>query len=72
MASGEGSTMRHFIFSTGHQIIRAIKSRRLRCAGYVITMALKILTGKRTGKRPLGILRHRWDSFLDHSKLASP
>ena len=40
-------------------IIRVIKSRRLRWAGHVARMeegrcALKILTGKPTGKRPLG------------------
>ena len=40
-------------------IVRAIKSRRLRWAGYVARMeesrdAFKILTGTPTGKRPLG------------------
>ena len=40
-------------------IIRVIKSRRLRWAGHVARMeesriAFKILTGKPTGKRPLG------------------
>ena len=40
-------------------IVRVIKSRRLRWAGHVARMvecrsAFKILTGKRTGKRPLG------------------
>ena len=40
-------------------IIRVIKSRRLRWAGHVARMeegrsAFKILTGKATGKRPLG------------------
>ena len=44
-------------------IASAIKSRRLRWAGHVATMekgksAFKILTGKPTGKRPLGWLRH--------------
>ena len=40
-------------------IVRVIKSRRLRWAGHVARMvegrsAFKILTGKPTGKRPLG------------------
>ena len=40
--------------------IRVIKSRRLRWAGHVARMeesrsALKILTGKTSGKRPLGM-----------------
>ena len=40
-------------------IVRVIKSRRLRWAGYAARMeegryTLKILTGKPTGKRPLG------------------
>ena len=40
-------------------IVRAIKSRRLRWAGHVARMeegrsSFKILTGKPTGKRPLG------------------
>ena len=40
-------------------IVRVTKSRRLRWAGYVARMeegrsAFKILTGKPTGKRPLG------------------
>ena len=42
-----------------------IKSRRLRWAGRVARMeevrsAFKILTGKLTGKRPLGRPRSRW------------
>ena len=46
-------------------IVREIKSRRLRWAGHVARMvegrsAFKILTGKPTGKRPLGRPRRRW------------
>ena len=42
-----------------------IKSRRLRWAGHVARTedgrsAFKILTGKPTGKRPLGRPRRRW------------
>ena len=52
-------------------IVRVIKSRRLRWAGHVARMengrsAFKILTGKPTGKRPLGRLMRRWvDSAQD-------
>ena len=43
-----------------------IKSRRLRWADHVARMeegrsAFKILTGKTTGKRPLGRPRSRWE-----------
>ena len=46
-------------------IVRVIKSRRLGWAGHVARMeegrnAFKILTGKPTGKRPLGRPRRRW------------
>ena len=47
-------------------IVRVIKSRRLRWAGHVARMeegrsAFKILTGKLTGKRPLERPRRRWE-----------
>ena len=50
-------------------IVRVIKSRRLRSAGHVARMeegrrALKILTGKPTGKRPLERLRRRWEDNI--------
>ena len=46
-------------------IVRVIKSRRLRWTGHVARMeegmsALKILKGKPTGKRPLGRPRRIW------------
>ena len=46
-----------------------IKSRRLRWADHVTTMEesrspKKILTGKATGKRPLGIPRRRWEDNI--------
>ena len=46
-----------------------IKSRRLRRAGHVARMeegrsAFKILTGKPTGKRPLGRPRRRWEDNI--------
>ena len=50
-------------------IVRVIKSRRLRCAGHVARMeearsAFKILTGKPTDKRPLGRPRRRWEDNI--------
>ena len=46
-------------------IVRVIKSRRMRCAGHVACMGeergtYRILVGKPEGKRPLGRPRHRW------------
>ena len=45
-----------------------IKSRRLRWAGHVARMeersAFKILTGKPTGKIPLGRSRRRWEDNI--------
>jgi hypothetical protein len=46
-----------------------IKSRRLRWAGHVARMeesrsAFKILTGKPTGKRPLGKPRRSWEDNI--------
>ena len=50
-------------------IFRVIKSRRLRWAGHVARMedgrsAFKMLTGKPTGKRPLGRARRRWEDNI--------
>ena len=50
-------------------IFRVIKSRRLRWAGHVARMeeirsAFKILTGKPSGKRPLGRPRRRWEDNI--------
>ena len=50
-------------------IVRVIKSRRLRWAGHVARMeegrsAFKILTGKSNGKRPLGRPRRRWEDNI--------
>ena len=50
-------------------IVRVIKSRRLRWAGHVAIMeegrsAFKILTGISTGKRPLGRPRRRWEDNI--------
>ena len=50
-------------------IVRVIKSRRLRLAGHVARMeegrsSFKILTGKPTGKRPLRRSRRRWEDNI--------
>ena len=50
-------------------IVRVIKSRRIRWAGYVARMeesrsAFKILTGKPTEKRPLRRPRRRWEDNI--------
>jgi hypothetical protein len=41
-------------------VIRMIKSRRMRWAGHVARMRYRILVGKSEGKRPLGRPRRRW------------
>ena len=67
-------TLKLFVVSSGSygqslyrspNIARVIKSRRLRWAGHVARVeegrrAFKILTGKPTGKIPLGRPRRRW------------
>ena len=49
-------------------IVRVIKSRRLRLAVHLARMeedsAFKILTDTPTGKRPLGRLRRRWEDSI--------
>ena len=52
-----------------NNIVRVIKCSRLRRAGHVARMeegrsAYKILTGKTTGKRPLGRPRLRWEDNI--------
>ena len=50
-------------------IVRVIKSRRLRWAGHVARMeegrsSFEILTGKPTGKRPLGRPWRKWEDNI--------
>ena len=50
-------------------IVRVIKSRRLRWTGHVARMeegksVFKFLTGKPTGKRPYGKPRRRWEDNI--------
>ena len=60
MGNVEGSTIEELNnFSRSPNIVRVIKYRRLRWTGHVARMqesrgTFKILTGKPTGKRPLG------------------
>ena len=59
----------HSLYTVQRNIVRTIKSRRLRWAGHVARMegcrsAFKILTGKPTGKKPLGMPRRRWQDNI--------
>ena len=50
-------------------IVRVVKSRRMRWAGYVVRMGKgrgvhRFLVGKPEGKRPLGRPRRRWGIIL--------
>ena len=61
--------MRNFKVCTVHHIVGVIKSRRLRWTGHVARMeecrnTFNILTGKPTGKRPLGRPRLRWEDNI--------
>jgi len=51
-------------------IIRGMKSRRMRWAGHVAHMGegrgvYMVLVGKREGKRPLGRPRRRWEDNIN-------
>jgi hypothetical protein len=66
---GESCITRSCIICTS--IIRIIKSKRMRWAGYVARMGEKrnvyrLLVGKPEGKRPLGRPRRRW---MDNIKM---
>jgi hypothetical protein len=50
-------------------IVRVVKSRRMRWAGHVACMredrgVRRVLVGKPEGKRPLGRPKHRWDDNI--------
>jgi hypothetical protein len=54
-------------------IIRVIKSRRMKWAGHVAHMgegrgACRILVGRPEGRRPLGRPRHRWEDNIKRIK----
>ena len=53
-----------------HNIIRVIKSRRMRWAGHVASMGerigvYRVLVGKPEGKRPFGRPRCRWEDNIE-------
>jgi hypothetical protein len=58
----------HNLYSSTN-MIRIIKSRRMKCAGHVACMrelrnTYKILVGEPEGKRPLGRPMHRWEDNI--------
>jgi hypothetical protein len=58
----------HDLYSSPN-IVRVIKSRRMRWAGHVARMGegrgdCRVLVGRREGKRPLGRLRRRWEDNI--------
>jgi hypothetical protein len=58
----------HNLYSSP-DIIRQVKSRRMRWVGHVACMGeerkvYKVLVGKPKGKRPLGRPRHRWENKI--------
>jgi hypothetical protein len=58
----------HILYSSPN-IIRQIKSRRMRWVGHVVGMGeerkvYSVLVGKPEGKRPLGRPRHRWEDGI--------
>jgi hypothetical protein len=58
----------HILYSSPN-IIRQIKSRRMKWAGHVARMGeernvYRVLTGKSEGKRPLGRPRRRWEDGI--------
>jgi hypothetical protein len=51
-------------------IVRVVKSRRMRCEGHVARMGQdravhRVLVGKPEGKRPLGRPRRRWEDNIN-------
>ena len=70
MGSGEEFTMRNFIVCTvPPNIVRMVKSRRLRWAGHVAIMeegrsAFKMLTGTSARMRSLRMPKRRWEDNI--------
>jgi hypothetical protein len=63
--------LHHSLYSSPN-IVRVIKSRRMRWAGHVARMAegrcvYRVLVGKPEGKRPLGRPRRRWEENIKMS-----
>jgi hypothetical protein len=58
----------HDLYSSPN-MVRVIKSRRMRWAGHVACMGegrgvYRVLAGRPKGKRPLGRPRHRWEDNI--------
>jgi hypothetical protein len=58
----------HYLYSSLN-IVRVIKSRKMRWAGHVACMGegrgvYRVLVGRPEGKRPLGRPRHRWEDNI--------
>jgi len=54
---------------TKFSVVWVIKSRRMRWVGHVARIGerrgiYRVLVGKLEGKRPIGILRHRWEDNI--------
>ena len=71
MRIGSGSLHKEELYSLYRSpiIVRVIKPRRLRWEGHLTRIekgrsAFKILTGKPTGKIPLGRPRRRWEGNI--------
>jgi hypothetical protein len=58
----------HSLYSSPN-IVRMIKSRRMRCVGHVVHIGedrgvYRVLVGRSEGKRPLGRPRRRWEDNI--------
>jgi hypothetical protein len=58
----------HSLYSSPN-IVRVIKSKRMRWAGHVACMGegrgvCRVLVGRPRGKEPMGIPRHRWEDNI--------
>jgi hypothetical protein len=59
----------HSLYSSLN-IVRVIKSRRMRWVGHVVCMGegravCRVLVGRPEGNRPLGRPRHRWEDNIE-------
>jgi hypothetical protein len=60
----------HHILYSSPNIVRVIKSRRVRWAGHVARMGegcgvYRVLVGRPEGKRPMGRPRRRWEDNIN-------
>ena len=63
--NGESYIMLSYMHSSSPNIIRNLKSRRLRWAGHVARIdQSRVLVGKPENKRPLGRPRRRWEDNI--------